>query len=104
MAAMFPLPAAGCPTAPMTGRCARCTDRRHPTDVLYGYPHRGAEPAHRAFSQRDVTAMRSRDIAGDGKAQAGAAFILVAGVVQPQERLEHFLAHIGRNARTVVVD
>jgi hypothetical protein len=31
------------------------------------------------------------------------ALVLVAGVVEPQERLEHFLAHVLRNARPVVV-
>jgi len=43
----------------------------------------------------------------DRKAKPGAAFILVAGVVEPEgkkKRLEHFLAHGERNARTVVID
>jgi hypothetical protein len=39
--------------------------------------------------------MRARDVAGDREAEAGAALVLVAGVVEPQERLEHFLAHVG---------
>ena len=48
--------------------------------------------------------MGAGDVAGDRKAQAGAAFVLVAGVVEPQERLEHLLAHVGRDARAVIVD
>src|SRR5664279_6424750 len=71
---------------------------------LHRYPYRGAQAAHRAVAERDVAAMRAGDVAGDGEAEAGAAFVLVAGVVEPQERLEHFLAHIGGNARSVVVD
>ncbi len=34
----------------------------------------------------------------------GAALILIARVVEPQERLEHFFAHVRRNARAIVVD
>ena len=67
-------------------------------------PDRGAKAAHRAVAKRDVAAMRAGDVAGDRKAEAGAALVLVAGVIEPQERLEHFLAHALRNARTVVVD
>ena len=48
--------------------------------------------------------MRAGDVAGDRKAKAGAALVLVAGIVEPQERLEHFLAHVGRNSRPVVID
>src|SRR6266700_6220360 len=67
-------------------------------------PHGGAQAAHRAVAEHDIAAMRARDVAGDRKSEAGAALVLVAGAVQPQERLEHFLAHAGRNARSVVVD
>ena len=48
--------------------------------------------------------MRARDVAGDRKSEAGAALVLVAGAIQPQERLEYFLAHVGGNARSVVID
>ncbi len=48
--------------------------------------------------------MRARDVARDRKPQAGAALILVAGMVETQERLEHLLAHMRRNAGPVVVD
>jgi hypothetical protein len=40
--------------------------------------------------------------------QPGAALVLVAGVVEPQERLEHFLAHVagmpGPSSSTVTVN
>ena len=36
--------------------------------------------------------------------KSAAAFVLVAGIVEPQERLEHFLAHFSGNARAIVVD
>ena len=48
--------------------------------------------------------MGARDIARDGEPEAGAAFVLIARVVEPQERLEHILAQLRRNARPVVVD
>ena len=48
--------------------------------------------------------MRARDIAGDGKPEPGAAFVLVARVVEPKERLEYFLAHGRGNTGTIVVD
>src|SRR6516165_62038 len=47
--------------------------------------------------------MRTGDVASDRQAQAGTAFILVAGVIETQERLEHVLAHLRRDARSVVV-
>src|ERR1700686_1534726 len=71
---------------------------------LHRYPPRGAKPAHRTVAERDVAAMRTRDVAGDRQAEAGAALVLVAGVVQPQERLEPLFAHRKRNPRAVVVD
>ena len=48
--------------------------------------------------------MRAGDVARDGEPQARAAFVLIARVIEPQERLEHVLAHVGRNARPVIVD
>jgi len=48
--------------------------------------------------------MRTGDIARDRKPKPGPAFILVAGGVKPNERLEHFFALIGRYARAVVID
>src|SRR6185295_17655332 len=48
--------------------------------------------------------MGAGDVARDGKAEPGAALILVARVVEPHERLEHLLAHAGWNARTIIID
>src|SRR5207237_4502421 len=67
-------------------------------------PHRRGQAAHRAVAEHDIAAMRARDVAGDRKSEAGAALVLVAGAIQPQERLEYFLAHVGGNARSVVID
>src|SRR6476619_1240091 len=79
MAAMFRLPAAGCPMAATNGRWSRGTEPARQSDR---YPHRGAKTAHRAVAERDVSAMRTGDVAGDRKSQAGAALVLVAGVIQ----------------------
>src|SRR5947208_304776 len=73
-------------------------------DGSHRHPHRGAQAAHRAVAEADVAAVRAGDVAGDREAQAGAALVLVAGVVEAQERLEYFLAHVVRNAGAVVVD
>src|SRR5215510_9662916 len=48
--------------------------------------------------------MRARDVARDRKAEPRAALVLVAGMVEAQERLEHLLAQVRRNTRTIVVD
>jgi hypothetical protein len=52
----------------------------------------------------DLAAVGAGDVAGDGEAEPGAALVLVARLVQPDERLEHFLALVHRHARAVVVD
>src|SRR6187397_3730371 len=70
----------------------------------HGHTHRGAQSAERAVRQHDVAAVRAGDVAGDGEAEAGAAFVLVARVVAAEERLEHFVTQLGRNAGAVVVD
>src|SRR5579871_2983569 len=72
--------------------------------TLHGNADSGAQPAHRTVAERDLATMRARDVARDREAQASAAFVLVAGIVEPEERLEHLLAHRSRNARTVVID
>ena len=38
------------------------------------------------------------------KPRPGAALVLIARVVEPQERLEHVFAHVRRNAGTIIVD
>src|SRR6201988_4053279 len=67
-------------------------------------PHRRAQPTHRAVAERDVAAMGAGDVAGNRQPKPGAAFVLVARIVEPQERLEHLFAHARRNAGAVVVD
>src|ERR1700719_2384713 len=79
-------------------------DQPQSRTVSHRHPHGGAQAAHRAVAERDVAAVRAGDVAGDRQAQSGAAFILVAGVVEPQERLEHLFAHFRWDARPVVVD
>ena len=48
--------------------------------------------------------MRAGDVAGDRQAEARAALVLIARLVEPQERPEHVLARLRRDARPVVVD
>src|SRR5947208_1148060 len=48
--------------------------------------------------------MRARDVARDRKAEAGAALVLIARMVESQERLEYLLAHVLGDAGAVVVD
>ena len=45
-----------------------------------------AQSPERRVAQRDIAAVGARDIACDGEPEAGAAFILVARIVEPQER------------------
>src|SRR5262249_62275350 len=47
--------------------------------------------------------MGTGDVAGDGKPEAGAAFVLIARVIKPQERLEDLLPQMRRDTRAVVV-
>src|SRR5579864_5788105 len=71
---------------------------------LHRYPNRGAQPPHRAVAEHDVAAMGAGDVAGDGKPEAAAAFVLVARVVEAKERLEDLVAQMRRNPWTVVID
>src|SRR5258706_46425 len=48
--------------------------------------------------------MRTRNVARDSQTQSGAAFVLIARIVEPQERPKHFLAHLRRDAWPVIVD
>ena len=50
---------------------------------LHRHFHRRPQAAERAVTQRNISAMRACDVARDGKAEAGAAFVLIAGVVEP---------------------
>src|SRR5690242_17477203 len=71
---------------------------------LDGNPNSRAQAPERRVAKRDVAAVGARDIARDGKPKSGAAFVLVARIVKPQEGLEHILAQRRRNTRPVVVD
>ena len=71
---------------------------------LHWDAHRGPQSAHRAVAEHDVAAMRAGDVARDRETQAAAALVLIARVVEAQERLENVLAQVRRNAGAVVVD
>src|ERR1700733_4947768 len=71
---------------------------------LHRNSHGRPQAPHRTVAKRNVPAMRAGDVAGDCEAQSGAAFILVAGVVEPQEWLEHPPAPAERNAWPVIID
>src|SRR3712207_6780059 len=51
-------------------------------DDLRRQPHRRAQAPEGAVAEDDVTAMRAGDVAGDGKAEPGAALVLVARLVE----------------------
>src|SRR5207248_11302209 len=70
---------------------------------LNRYPHGRPQAAQWAVAEQNVAAMGAGDVAGNGKTEPGAAFVLIARVVEPQKRPEHLLAHAGRNPGTVVV-
>src|SRR5215203_962523 len=71
---------------------------------LHRHAHGGAQAPERRIAQHDVAAMGARDVARDGEAEPRAALVLIARIVEPKERLEHFLALRERNAGSVVVD
>src|SRR4051794_5247436 len=73
-------------------------------EALRRQAHARAHAAERALVERDVAAMGARDVAGDGKAEARAALVLVARLVEAHEGLEHLLAQLRRDAGAVVVD
>src|SRR4249920_3354071 len=72
--------------------------------TLQWHGYDGAQPAHRAFPERDITAVALGDVACDGEPEPGIALVLVAGVVEPIERPEDVVALQYRDARAVVVD
>src|ERR1700688_59268 len=95
-----------CRNASCAGRAggAARTTRKKPRQLKSTrHAYGGAQAAERAVAESDVAAMGTRDIARDRQPQSGAALVLIARIVQPQERFEHFLAHIRRNAGPVVV-
>src|ERR1700722_18275005 len=76
---------------------------RRACPTLHRHADDSAKPAERAVAERDVAAVRARNVARDGKAQARAALVLVARIVEAKERLEHIVAHVDRNAGPVIV-
>src|SRR6185312_10337734 len=72
--------------------------------VLKRQPDNRLQPAHRAFVERNVTAMGAGDVAGDGEAQARTALLKITALIQPVKRAEGFLAPAFGNAGSVVLD
>src|ERR1700677_3029501 len=62
------------------------------------------QSAYRTGRQYDVAAMGASDVAGDRQAESRIADVLIASLVQPQERPEHVFAMLGRNPGSIVVD
>src|SRR5215467_1672927 len=80
----FPVSPPACARAgDVTGTTARKPSRPR---RLYRHAHARPQTAKRTVRQQNIAAMRAGDVARDGEAQAGAALILVAGIVEPQER------------------
>ena len=48
--------------------------------------------------------MAAGHVTGDGKAKAGAAMVLVAGVIEPVEGAEHGLAFFLRQAWAIILN
>src|SRR6185437_5697451 len=83
---------------------ATTTKSQRPPKLLHRHPHGRAQATKRAVAEIDVATVRSRDVASNRQSQPSIAFVLVAGVVQAQERFEYVFAQVEWNARTVVVD
>ena len=86
------------------GKKSRKFFRIEPGVVSERYLYLGQEAAELACLEGDVAAVGSGDVAGDRKAEAGVALILVAGVVEAIEGPEHVLAFVGGNAGAVILD
>src|SRR5262249_61076051 len=67
------------------------------------HPDRRPQSSERTIRQGDVAAMGAGDVARNGQPESGAAFVLIARVVEPQERLEHLFAQLRCNTGAVVV-
>src|SRR6476646_4508083 len=72
--------------------------------LLYRNAQGRAQAAERTRRELDVAAMRARHVARDREAQPRAGLVLIARLVESEERLENVLAPIGRNARPVIVN
>ena len=90
----------------------RAAGRRRRAELRRAAPQAGraagvsvtSQAAGRAVVQHDVAAVAAHDRAGDRQAQADAAGLGRARLLQPHERLEHALEHVLRDAGAVVVD
>src|SRR5215213_497699 len=63
-----------------------------------------AESSGRTFMKHDIAAMRACNIAGDRKPKSCAAFIKIAGIIEPIEWLKDIFTAFWRNPRPVIVD
>src|SRR6478672_1793101 len=67
-------------------------------------PDGGSQPSEWTVGEHDVAAVRASDIARDSQTQPGAAFVLIARVVEPQNGLEPLFAKMGWDPGPVGMD
>src|SRR5436190_13752599 len=72
--------------------------------ALHRQPYRRAQSAQGTVAEHEVAAVGAGDIAGDGEAEADAAGLQVAALVQPVEGAERLFALRRRDTGSVVVD
>src|SRR5260370_18413626 len=85
-------------------RAPRCIASGTPgTFALDRHPYRRAQSPERAIGQDDVAAVGAGDVARDREPEAGAAFVLIARVVEAQERLEYLFTQMRCDAGAVVI-
>src|SRR5262249_1365192 len=73
-------------------------------DFLYRHAHGRRQAGAGAVAEHDAAAVGAGDVARDRETEPGAALVLIARIVEPEKRLEHFLAHGRGNPGAVVVD
>src|SRR5262245_18530899 len=78
----------------MIARPTRDWRMRRWTMKLDRHPQHRTQAAERRIAEGEVAAVSAQDVARDGEAEAGAAGLLVARAVEPEERLEHVLAAV----------
>ena len=71
--------------------------------TLYRHPHGRPQAAHRAVAEQMSPPWERAMSRAMDKSEAAAALVLIAGIVEPQERLEHVVAQARRNARPVII-
>src|SRR5436190_23083281 len=72
--------------------------------ALDRHPYRRPQSTQWAIGERNLAAVRARNIARNGKTEPRVSLVLIARVVEPHERPEYFFAHFHWNARSVIVD